>query len=112
MRVDRRRWRMAVRYLSGEATAEEREKMQRWVDESPEHAAELESLRTLSDAVAEAPEHNVDVEAVWQRVAARTVLADENVAWPGRAGAPTALRSANWSSVLLRIAAVLALVAA
>jgi ferric-dicitrate binding protein FerR (iron transport regulator) len=112
--VNRRDRRLAIRFVSGEATPEESEQVRRLAEESPEHAHELTALQKLSDAVSALPAQDVDVSAVWQRVSARTAQSPTTAPAPATAGramrSAAPMRPALWQRPLLRIAAVLALV--
>jgi transmembrane sensor len=66
-------WELFDRYLAGEATPAERERLERWLAEGPEHAALLESLQRALAAL----EQDVaveELEVVWNGVAERTGL--------------------------------------
>ena len=66
-------WALFDRYLAGEATPAERERLERWLAEGPEHAALLESFQRALAAL----ERDVaveELEVVWNGVAERTGL--------------------------------------
>ena len=73
-------WELFDRYLAGEATAAERERLERWLAEGPEHAALLEGLQRALAAL----ERDVtadELAVVWDGVAERVGLTP-----PERAG--------------------------
>src|SRR4051812_7100456 len=88
------------RYLAGEATSDERTRVERWVEEAPERAELLAMLR--QDRVgASSP---IDVDVAWQRVAARL----QANATPARPVPTRAHRATRW---LLPMAAALLIAA-
>lgn len=64
-------WQTLDRYLAGDASAVDEERVRAWVSASPERRVMLESLRRRDGALT-----RVDVERAWQRVASRTVAAN------------------------------------
>ena len=62
--------RLLTRYLTGECTADERLRVERWAAQDPAHRAQLDTLRALWEA-AEKPARSWDVEAAWRRTAQR-----------------------------------------
>ena len=63
-------WQTLDRYLAGDASAVDEERVRAWVSASPERRAMVESLQRLDGALT-----RVDVERAWQQVASRTVEA-------------------------------------
>lgn len=60
-----------VRYLSGEASPEDRLAVEAWASADPANAAELERLRTIWDLGAESVPATVNVDKAWMRVQSR-----------------------------------------
>ncbi|WP_083421865.1 FecR domain-containing protein [Arsenicibacter rosenii] len=57
------------KYLAGEATADEAERVRRWLDEGPEQAAELDRFGRIWDEAANVPAGRVvDTDAAWAKV--------------------------------------------
>jgi transmembrane sensor len=66
-------WELFDRYLAGEATPAERERLERWLAEGPEHAALLESLQRALAAL-EPDVAGEELEVIWDGVAERAGL--------------------------------------
>ncbi len=101
-------WQLLARYLSGLASPEEEQALERWLAAGPTRRDALARLREVWDRSAALPfaESAVDTRAAW------TVLADKMAKSPVHPRQPP-LRVVPWSSrrvaPLLRIAAVLVL---
>lgn len=65
-----------ARYLSGEADAAERQAVEAWAAADAAQAAELEAMRAIWEASAEAPGPPVDVDRAWVRLEARIAEAE------------------------------------
>lgn len=61
---------LLTRYVTGECSAAERRKVERWATEDPSRRAQLEELQALW-AAAEKPARRWDVEVAWRRASAR-----------------------------------------
>lgn len=65
-----------ARYLSGEADAAERQAVEAWAAADAAQAAELEAMRAIWEASADAPGSTVDVDRAWARLEARIAEAE------------------------------------
>lgn len=105
-------WDALARYFAGESSAEEAEATSRWLAEHPEEAeafAALDAVTAGLDSGAADAAGDPDVDAAWQRVAARL---DERPAAKTKVYAFARRRRLSWSSPALRAAAAIIALAA
>ena len=67
-----------IRHLNGEASSEEQEELQQWLQEDTAHQSEFENLRMLWNDSAAAALHSFNTENAWQKVSAQISPANES----------------------------------
>lgn len=110
--MEERQWRLLVRYFSGEASTAEEQEVRRWMQTDPANLEEVKALRSLWDASGVLP-NGPDEDAAWAKVMERTGLAPSARSPLHAPPAPRSTRRprAIWQGPLLRVAAMLVLLA-
>jgi transmembrane sensor len=117
-------WDALARYFAGESSAEEAEAASRWLAEHPDEAEAFAALDAVTARVGAMPETpDPDVDAAWQRVAARLDAPESSDARDARPATRRPKRKSaayaferrerfTWSSPALRVAAAIVALAA
>src|SRR5487761_2361460 len=67
-----------IRDLNGEASSEEQEELQQWLQEDTAHQSEFENLRMLWNDSAAAALHSFNTENAWQKISDQILPANKS----------------------------------
>lgn len=67
-----------IRHLNGEASSEEQEELQQWLQEDTAHQSEFENLRMLWNDSAAATLHSFNTENAWQKISDQILPANKS----------------------------------
>ena len=90
---------LLAKYIAGQCSETERQKVEAWQAASPEHAAEIARLQRLWEASDAPPEYVPDTDAAWEKLEERIETEGQKIVRP-------------FGPRLLRVAAVAAILVA